>query len=63
EFADTDSFEQWTDNGSKDMQQRAYEKWTQMLAEYEAPPIDAGIDEELRAFVATRKASMADAWY
>ena len=63
ELADTQSFEQWTDNGSKDMQQRAYETWTRMLAEYEAPPINPGIDEELRTFVATRKASMADAWY
>jgi len=63
ELADTNSFEQWTDNGSKDTQQRAFEQWTRMLAEYQAPPIDPGVDEELNAFIAKRKASAADAWY
>ena len=63
ELADTNSFEQWTDDGSKDMQQRAYERWTQMLHEYEAPPIDEDIDEALLEFIAKKKASMEDAWY
>ena len=31
-----------------------------MLREYEAPPIDPGIDEALQAFIAQRKASMPD---
>ena len=31
-----------------------------MLREYEAPPLDEGIDEALDAFVAQRKASMPD---
>jgi trimethylamine--corrinoid protein Co-methyltransferase len=34
-----------------------------MLAEYEAPPLDAGIDEALLAFIAKRKESMPDAWH
>ena len=63
ELTDTTSFEQWTDNGSKDTQQRAFEKWTSMLNEYQTPPIDPGIDEALKAFIAQRKSSMADAWY
>lgn len=63
ELADNNSFEQWTDLGSKDTQERAYEVWTRMLKTYEAPPIDPGVDEELQAFVARRKGSMADAWY
>jgi trimethylamine--corrinoid protein Co-methyltransferase len=29
-----------------------------MLAEYEAPPIDPGIDEALRDFIEMKKASM-----
>ena len=33
------------------------------LSAYEAPPLDAAIDEELRAFIAQRKAAMADQWY
>ena len=31
-----------------------------MLSEYEAPPIDPGIDEALGEFIAKRKASMPD---
>ena len=31
-----------------------------MLAEYEAPPIDPGIDEALLEFIVRRKASMPD---
>ena len=31
-----------------------------MLAEYEAPPIDPGIDEALLDFIARSKASMPD---
>ena len=63
ELADATPFEQWSEAGSKDMQQRAYELWNRMLAEYEAPPIDAAIDEALLEFVARKKASMEDAWY
>ena len=63
ELADTNSFEQWTDDGSKDMQQRAYERWNKMLAEYEAPYIDPVIDEALKDFIKQKKSSMVDAWY
>jgi trimethylamine--corrinoid protein Co-methyltransferase len=31
-----------------------------MLQEYEAPPIDPGVDEALGEFIAKRKASMPD---
>ena len=31
-----------------------------MLASYEAPPVDPGVDEALRDFIARRKASMPD---
>ncbi|NNC78683.1 MAG: trimethylamine methyltransferase family protein [Acidimicrobiales bacterium] len=62
-LADTDSFEQWSDNGALDMQQRANRQWKQMLADYEPPPIDPSVDAALLAFMAERKASMDDAWY
>jgi trimethylamine--corrinoid protein Co-methyltransferase len=42
---------------------RAHERWTGLLARYEAPPIDAAIDEALKDYVARRKRDMADAWY
>lgn len=63
DLTDSSPFEQWSEDGSKDMQQRAYTRWRQMLADYELPPIDAAIDEALLEFMAIRKASLQDAWY
>jgi trimethylamine---corrinoid protein Co-methyltransferase len=36
-------------------------QWKKMLAEYEAPPIDPGVDEALREYIERKKASMPDA--
>ena len=60
ETADNNSFEQWLEDGGLDAAQRANAIWKRMLDEYEAPPIDPGIDEALREFIAKRKASMPD---
>jgi trimethylamine---corrinoid protein Co-methyltransferase len=60
ETADNNSFEQWQEAGSLDAAQRANAVWKRMLREYEAPPIDPGVDEELQAFIAKRKASFPD---
>jgi trimethylamine--corrinoid protein Co-methyltransferase len=59
-IADNSSFEQWSDEGGLDAAQRANAIWKQRLADYEAPPIDDAVDEELRAFVARRKAELPD---
>ncbi len=59
-LADNNSFEQWEAEGSKDATQRANAVWKRMLQEYEAPPIDPGIDEALQAYVARRKAASPD---
>ena len=40
--ADNNSVEQWEAEGRLDAPQRANKIWKKMLAEYEAPPIDAG---------------------
>jgi len=63
DLCDASPFEQWSEAGSQDMQQRAWQRWRQMLKDYQAPPIDPAIDEALLDFVARRKASMDDAWY
>lgn len=60
-IADNNSVEQWMAEGSLDASQRANAIWKRTLAEYEAPPIDPGIDEALLDFLARRKASMPDA--
>ena len=61
--ADNNSFEQWRDEGEKDAAQRANRIWKEMLQNYEAPPIDPGIDEVLLEFIRSRKTSMPDAAY
>ncbi|MFW2332892.1 trimethylamine methyltransferase family protein [Ilumatobacter sp.] len=58
--ADNNSFEQWAEEGSRDSAQRANDTWKQQLATYEPPPIDEAVDEELRDFVARRKAELPD---
>ena len=63
DLADANSFEQWRDAGEKDAERRAYERWTGLLRDYEAPPIDPALDEALRDFVDSRKAAVADAWH
>ena len=62
-LSNSENVESWEEQGSKDMNQRAYERWNQLLNDYEAPPIDQGVDEELKAYVARRKSELPDAWY
>ena len=62
-LADTNSFEQWTDSGSLDMQQRANARCKQMLADYEPPDIAPDVDAALRDYVTRRKDDMPDEWY
>lgn len=62
-LSDSENVESWEEEGSKDMRARAYDRWNQMLNDYEKPPIDAAVEEELRAYVAKRKEEIPDAWY
>ncbi len=61
--ADNNSFEQWDADGARDAVQRANAIWKRMLAEYQAPPIDPGVDEALHEYIARRKAEQPDAHY
>ena len=63
DMSDSESFEQWQDQGGLDAAQRANRRWKQLLQDYEAPALDESIDEALLAFIAKRKESMPDAWY
>lgn len=55
-------FETWQDEGSKDTMTLANEKVKRMLSEYTQPAIDPAVDEELKAYIAGRKASEPDAF-
>ena len=63
DLADTASYEQWMDAGARDLAERANGRWKEMLAAYEAPPIDPAIDEALLDFMARKKAAQPDQWH
>ena len=60
--SDNNSFEQWEAEGAQDTAQRANALWKAWLRDYEAPPLDPGIDEALQAYMARRKESEPDAF-
>jgi trimethylamine--corrinoid protein Co-methyltransferase len=62
-MSDSENVESWEERGSKDAQTRAFERWKQMLNEYEEPPMDPAVDEALKDYVARRKTGLPDAWY
>ena len=49
------NFETWEEDGAKTATQRANAIWKRLLREYEKPPIDPAIEEELEAYVAQRR--------
>ena len=57
-LSDWRNFETWEEDGSRTATERAHDIWKQLLADYERPPIDAAVEEELNAFVARRKAEI-----
>jgi len=61
--ADNNSFEQWEEDGGQDTVARANTIWKEMLASYEAPPLDQAVDEALLAYMQQRKDSMPDQSY
>jgi trimethylamine--corrinoid protein Co-methyltransferase len=58
ETADQGTYEQWSEEGSRDSLARASTLVTEKLACYSTPSLDQAIDEELRAFIAKRKESL-----
>ncbi|NMG46117.1 trimethylamine methyltransferase [Aromatoleum toluvorans] len=60
---DNEPFQTWVETGSKDCATRANERWKAVLAQYEAPALDAAVSDALSDFVARKKDSMPDMWY
>ncbi|MCP4981735.1 MAG: trimethylamine methyltransferase family protein [Gammaproteobacteria bacterium] len=54
-LSDWRNFETWQEDGAKSATQRANEIWKSLLNEYQKPPIDPAIEEELQAYMARRK--------
>ncbi len=57
---DSNSFEQWEAEGSKEAVTRAHERWRQMISDYEPPPLDDAIDQRLQTWIQERKDSFPD---
>ena len=54
-LSDWSNYENWRDRGGVQTVERANRIWKQILAEFEPPPMDEAIREELEDFVARRK--------
>jgi len=54
-LSDWRNFETWREAGALTAAQRANAIWKQLLADYERPPLDPGIDEALRDYVERRR--------
>ena len=53
-ISDRLSIGQWEDAGRLDAAQHANRVWKELLRNYEQPPIDPGVEQELREYVARR---------
>jgi trimethylamine--corrinoid protein Co-methyltransferase len=59
-LASTENNDRWVRNGSHDHAARAQARWKALLGEYERPPLDAAIEEELVEYVERRAADLGD---
>src|SRR5919202_1190676 len=59
-LSSTENFERWQRNGGRDATERAGEIWRKTLQEYEQPPLDDAIREELAEYVTRRRAELGD---
>ncbi len=62
EVLDYKPFETWDEEGARDAQALAGARVKKLLADYQAPALDAGLAEALEDYVARRKAQMPDAF-
>jgi len=58
--ASTENFERWRKNGSLDHAARASRRWRELLEQYERPPLDEAVEEELVEFVECRAVEVGD---
>ncbi|MEO8967486.1 MAG: trimethylamine methyltransferase family protein, partial [Solirubrobacteraceae bacterium] len=59
-LSSTENFDRWTKKGARDTTARAGEIWRAQLESYEQPPLDDGIEAELREFVDRRRIELGD---
>lgn len=54
-LSDRQNYESWQEAGSEDIAVRANSIWKQLLNEYEQPPLDPAVEEELVAYADKRR--------
>ena len=54
-ISSTENYDRWNRMGAKTADVVAADRWKKVLAEYPDPGIDAGMDEQLREFIAKRR--------
>jgi trimethylamine--corrinoid protein Co-methyltransferase len=59
-LSSSDNFERWTRKGRPDADARAGEIYQRTLDQYQPPPLDDAIREELEEFVIRRRAELGD---
>ncbi len=59
-LSSSDNYDRWMRGGARDTAARATDVWKKKLAEYEPPPLDEAIREELQAYVTRRRAELGD---
>jgi trimethylamine--corrinoid protein Co-methyltransferase len=59
-LSSTENFERWQKNGGRDTTARAGEIWRKTLEEYEQPPLDDPLRDELKEYVDRRRTELGD---
>ena len=59
-LSSSDNYERWMRTGGRDTATRAGEIWRKKVEEYEQPPLDDAIRQELEEYVVRRRAELGD---
>jgi trimethylamine--corrinoid protein Co-methyltransferase len=59
-LSSTDNFDRWSRGGGLDANARASQIWRETLENYEQPPLDDAVREELEEYVTRRRAELGD---
>src|SRR5918997_4272689 len=59
-LSSSENYERWMRNGGKDANARAEEIYRKKLEEYEPPPLDDAVRQELQEYVIRRRAELGD---
>ena len=54
-FREANNYDRWMERGQITARERANTIWKRIVADYEQPPIDPGIDEALKDYMERRK--------